>query len=135
MAHICDTIMARKVGKGAETPVASGKYVPNDMLAAAAYFQKGCYENRVLGVVDTDNGSLKVGVKSTSMPSSYWAIFDNFRLYFYGSKSIDDVTAIEGMRADGSEEMRNGVYDLQGRKVSEPSKGVYIVNGKKVVIK
>ena len=135
MAHICDTIMARKVGKGAETPVASGKYVPNDMLAAAAYFQKGCYENRVLGLVDTDNGSLKVGVKSTSMPSSYWAIFDNFRLYFYGSKSIDDVTAIEGMRADGSEEMRNGVYDLQGRKVIEPSKGVYIVNGKKVVIK
>ena len=27
------------------------------------------------------------------------------------------------------------VYDLQGRKVSNPTKGIYIVNGKKVVIK
>jgi hypothetical protein len=27
------------------------------------------------------------------------------------------------------------VYDLQGRRVSQPTKGLYIVNGKKVVIK
>ena len=27
------------------------------------------------------------------------------------------------------------VYDLQGRKVAHPTKGLYIVNGKKVVIK
>ena len=26
-------------------------------------------------------------------------------------------------------------YDLQGRKVSEPTRGLYIVNGKKVVVK
>ena len=29
----------------------------------------------------------------------------------------------------------NGYYDLQGRKVVQPTKGLYIVNGKKVVIK
>ena len=28
-----------------------------------------------------------------------------------------------------------GVFDLQGRKVAQPTKGLYIVNGKKVVIK
>ena len=28
-----------------------------------------------------------------------------------------------------------GIYDLQGRKVSKPTKGVYINNGKKVIIK
>ena len=27
------------------------------------------------------------------------------------------------------------IYDLQGRKVENPTKGLYIVNGKKVVIK
>ena len=26
-------------------------------------------------------------------------------------------------------------YDLQGRRVADPSKGIYIVNGKKVIIK
>jgi hypothetical protein len=28
-----------------------------------------------------------------------------------------------------------GYFDLQGRKVAQPQKGLYIVNGKKVVIK
>ena len=28
-----------------------------------------------------------------------------------------------------------GVYDLQGRKVENPSKGIYIINGKKTLIK
>ena len=27
------------------------------------------------------------------------------------------------------------IYDLQGRRITAPSKGLYIVNGKKVVIK
>ncbi|MBQ4387642.1 MAG: hypothetical protein II822_08580, partial [Prevotella sp.] len=27
------------------------------------------------------------------------------------------------------------VYDLQGRRVAQPTKGLYIVNGKKVIIK
>ena len=28
----------------------------------------------------------------------------------------------------------NEVYDLQGRKVKQPTKGLYIVNGKKIII-
>jgi hypothetical protein len=31
--------------------------------------------------------------------------------------------------------MHNEVFDLQGRKVAQPTKGLYIMNGKKVVIK
>jgi hypothetical protein len=31
--------------------------------------------------------------------------------------------------------MNNEYFDLQGRKVANPTKGLYIVNGKKVVIK
>jgi hypothetical protein len=29
----------------------------------------------------------------------------------------------------------NAVFDLQGRRVAQPTKGLYIVNGKKIVIK
>lgn len=38
---------------------------------------------------------------------------------------------------NGSEFMVNDseIYDLQGRRVAQPAKGLYIVNGKKVVIK
>lgn len=136
LAHICDGIQTRKVGKGNETALTSGRYVPNDMQSADAYFKKGIYENSVVAAVTSDGGSLKVGVKSTSMPSSYWAIFDNFRLYFYGSKSVDDVTAVPAIQH--SELITtNSVYDLQGRKVSEPGirKGIYIVNGKKMIVR
>ena len=136
LAHICDGIQTRKVGKGNETALTSGRYVPNDMQSADAYFKKGIYENRVVAAVTSDDGSLKVGVKSTSMPSNYWAIFDNFRLYYYGSKSVDEVTAVPAIQH--SELITtNSVYDLQGRKVSEPGirKGIYIVNGKKMIVR
>ena len=33
------------------------------------------------------------------------------------------------------EDVRGEYYDLQGRRVAQPTKGLYIVNGKKVVIK
>ena len=136
LANICDGIQTRKVGKGNEAAVTSGRYLPNDMQSADAYFKKGIYENSVVAAVTSDGGSLKVGVKSTSMPSSYWAIFDNFRLYYYGSKSVDEVTAVPAIQH--SELITtNSVYDLQGRKVSEPGirKGIYIVNGKKMIVR
>ncbi len=136
LANICDGIQTRKVGKGNETALTSGRYVPNDMQSADAYFKKGIYENRVVAAVTSDDGLLKVGVKSTSMPSNYWAIFDNFRLYYYGSKSVDEVTAVPAIQH--SELITtNSVYDLQGRKVSEPGirKGIYIVNGKKMIVR
>ena len=136
LAHICDGIQTRKVGKGNETALTSGRYVPNDMQSADAYFKKGIYENRVVAAVTSDDGLLKVGVKSTSMPSNYWAIFDNFRLYYYGSKSVDEVTAVPAIQQ--SEIITaNSVYDLQGRKVSEPGirKGIYIKKKKKMIVR
>lgn len=42
-----------------------------------------------------------------------------------------------GISTVGNEGLRNdnAFYDLQGRQVSQPQKGLYIVNGKKVIIK
>ena len=46
----------------------------------------------------------------------------------------DDATAIS--EAKSQQPMANGLFfDLQGRKVAQPQKGLYIVNGKKVVMK
>ncbi len=45
----------------------------------------------------------------------------------------DTATGLDGVR-----ENRNGdgtVYNLQGQKVENPSRGIYIINGKKVVVK
>lgn len=47
---------------------------------------------------------------------------------------FDETTDIKSMHNSQSI-MHRDVYDLQGRKVAQPSNGLYIVNGKKVVIK
>jgi hypothetical protein len=46
----------------------------------------------------------------------------------------DGTTGISDVRSK-TEEVRGEYYDLQGRRVAQPTKGVYIVNGRKVVIK
>ena len=64
-----------------------------------------------------------------------------FRAYFTvreaGARALiyrmgdEETTAIDNSLIDDS---RNVVYDLMGRRVEDPTKGVYIVGGKKVVI-
>jgi hypothetical protein len=45
----------------------------------------------------------------------------------------DTPTSIKGVTEDASGSQQNAVYDLQGRRVENPQKGIYIVNGKKVL--
>jgi len=47
----------------------------------------------------------------------------------------DEESETTGIKAVVNEQAREGIYDLQGRKVTNPTKGLYIVNGKKVIIK
>ena len=65
-----------------------------------------------------------------------------FRAYFtpatVGARELNfvvdgETTGIEVI--DNSQWTIDNVYDLQGRRVDQPTKGLYIVNGKKVVIK
>ena len=44
-------------------------------------------------------------------------------------------TGVENINAQDSSELEEKVYDLQGRRVAKPAKGLYIVNGKKVIMK
>ena len=47
-----------------------------------------------------------------------------------------DFTDITGISQVGNEELKIGnVYNLNGQRVAQPTKGLYIVNGKKVIIK
>ena len=49
----------------------------------------------------------------------------------YISFAGNETTAISDAAAEPAVE--GAAYDLQGRRVSEPQKGLYIVNGKKIV--
>lgn len=47
--------------------------------------------------------------------------------------SVADITAISQPKANSKQATANGYYDLNGRQVSAPAKGIYIKDGKKVV--
>ena len=140
LAHI--TSGAQDTKQGGSESFVGGKYFPNNMQAASIYFNKGLYENRVTTAISTDGGQLKVGLRCTSMPNYYWVIFDNFRLCYYGSVSPDDVDGINSPTATLEPEGKQGIYSIDGRKISDDTNGthqlpagIYIINGKKHAVK
>lgn len=140
VAHAVRDAQSSKVGSGSESTLASSPatYIPNDMQSASAYFSRGLYDNEVFTDLATDGGSLKVGIRCGSTADMYWTIFDNFRLYYYGSLKANVVSGIRTVTPQRT--ASNDVYSLDGRLVRKhatsldglPS-GIYIVNGKKVV--
>jgi hypothetical protein len=136
--HIAECAQATKVGIGNESTVGSpARYMPNDRNSARAYFDKGLYENKVTTTVDSDGGLLKIGIRSGNMASNYWCCFDNFRLYFYGNISLDEVNAIEEVNISNNKNEKRYIYTLDGRRLPYDTAtlkpGIYIINGKKVV--
>ena len=136
ICHICDTMLTTKMGVGNESTLANSRYVPNDMQSGSAYFAKGLYENRLTTTVNESNSSLKMGIRSASMITSYWVMFDNFRLFFYGRMSEEEL----GVQAvtNGIQTGRKDIYTLDGRRLSPDAQlrpGLYIVNGRKVVVR
>ncbi len=74
-------------------------------------------------------GTLKAGKAYVELDSTSGANALNF--------FINDEQETDGIKAVNESEFKfkEGIYDMQGRKVVRPTKGLYIVNGKKVVIK
>ena len=60
---------------------------------------------------------------------SGYPIMPDEDITIYGSYNT---TAVESIKADKNEII---IYDLYGRVVDVPTKGIYIINGKKVLIR
>ena len=76
---------------------------------------------------------LKVSVNAAKAPSSAALT----RSFVFGGGN--ETTGIDGITIMGTDVQRHGtiegIFDLQGRKIVNPTKGIYIKNNKKVVIK
>lgn len=140
VANAVRDALSSKVGTGNESELASSPatYIPNDMQSAGAYFRKGLYENEVFTDLTTDGGNLKLGIRCANSQNMYWTIFDNFRLYYYGSKTAGEVTSVKDITVQVPQS--NNVYSIDGRLVRRNStsldglpRGIYTINGKKVV--
>lgn len=76
---------------------------------------------------------LKVSVNEATAPSSAALT----RSFVFGGGN--ETTGIDEITIMGTDVQRHGtiegIFDLQGRKISNPTKGIYIKNNKKVIIK
>ena len=93
-----------------------------------SFFEKGVYDNAVLYV--------PAGTKSFYEKREPWNLFFYIEeMDFTGiDEVLDEVKGEPTVDTSQNGEVK-GVYDFQGRIVDTPSKGLYIVNGKKVFIK
>ena len=143
--HIGEGAQSRKVHDDDVQVGSPAVYIPNTMASAAAYFRKKFYDNEVWAATSKKNSSLKIGIRGTVTNDGYWTICDNFRLYFYGSLTkefVNDIDELQGDDMAGTESVENdAIYDLNGRLIRQGTdlkglpKGLYIVRGKKVLVK
>ena len=81
----------------------------------------------------TEGSKFVLNMRQVHPFEAYMTSSSNAAQYF---DVFDDMTTGIHQMVDGKWMMEKAVYDLQGRKVENPSKkGVYIVNGKKMIIK
>ena len=93
------------------------------------------YDN-LFGLVALNNGGTYMAPNSSGS-YFYTGTLPHFMASWTSAMAIEvwtpgDDTGIENV---GIETVVEGIYDLQGRKVENPSTGIYIVNGKKVLVK
>ena len=107
-------------------------YVPNNRESMSAYNALGQYWNELVVEVGED-GTLKIGLNKQAGLSIDWCPFDNFTLEYLGTA---EPVAIETLKTtDAAINANDAIYDLQGRKVTTPVKGLYIINHKVVLVK
>ena len=76
-------------------------------------------------VTIAEGETLKVGLKVASTDAN-WVVMDNAKLYDFVGNGIENIEAIEN----------NVIYTITGKRVEGMlEKGIYIVNGKKVLVK
>ncbi|MBO6191183.1 MAG: hypothetical protein J6N98_02125 [Prevotella sp.] len=119
------------------TIVTGDKFVRHDNFTFQGVYASGTIPN---GAYFVKNNQLYVSNGSSTI-KPFRAYFTSDAGYAHDLTLVfddnGDVTSICTLKADGTiETIAEGkVYDLQGRHIAQPTKGLYIVNGKKVVIK
>ena len=114
-----DVSANKLIGKTAEYALAAGAgYVlMNDDIYGVGFYQ--------------NVNAFTVGANTAYLSSNFAG---GSARSFFGLWNDGETTGIADVRSKMSD-VRGDFFDLSGRKVAQPTKGLYIVNGKKVVIK
>jgi hypothetical protein len=125
--------------QGTQIIGSDGKYyfIPNSMSVAGTYFLNDAYKPVTVRAVVTDN-TLIVGIQKQSTKSTDWTILDYMHLTYISADTTGEGTGQEGVGIESVEAAKNksiSIYDLNGRRVNKAQKGVYVIDGQKVLVK
>ena len=112
-------------GQGAVTEAGE---VPQWVYQAVDYFQNNLYKVSLL--VEVVDGEMTIAINKDLENFRDWVVVDNFRIIYYKDypTGIDDVIA--------EKPAQNGkLFNLQGVEVSNPVRGIYVRDGKKILVK
>ena len=85
--------------------------------------------------VAEDRTVVQIGINCSSTSNASWLGADNFTLTAYGTNSNIEENGEENAISSITAESLKTIFDLTGRKVSQAKKGLYIIGGKKIVVK
>lgn len=106
-------------------------FFPNWPAEALHAFQTGLYPVSVKVMIE-EGKDLTIGVyQDQKTTDASWTLFDSFRLIYQGPL-VD--TGIQQM-AQPAAQQQNSIFNLNGQRVLNPAKGLYIKDGRKVMVK
>ena len=128
MANIWRDCTSSSLGTGSVS--VNGKYIPNNRASAAAWFNKGYYNDSIFASTETVHSTLRIGLSGTT-GSSYWVAFQGgFRVLFYGDFDEHGETGINTLPADnGGDETSDGKYMENGRIIIRKNGQKYTTDG------
>lgn len=119
----------------AEAIVNNALYAPTANVAGLNYDQNDYYNyiltqpsGKMVGFYRANNNNVAAG-------KAYLRVSKNSSARQFSFIGLDGESEASGINAVNSNQISCEFYDLQGRRTSQPTKGLYIVNGKKVIIK
>lgn len=112
-------------GQGAVTEAGE---VPQWVYQAVDYFQNNLYKVSLL--VEVVDNTLSLIIHKDVEQYHDWVVVDNFRIIYLK----DDPAGIRDVV--GTEPVTVGkLYNLQGVKVAQPARGIYVRDGQKIIVK
>lgn len=129
------TAIVPVIEKNQATPFNENHFVAIPEKTQLAQSTEEGYTNYILSMVNDEIGFYKVNSAGSWVNggTAYLKVYtdsESARSYF----PLDDevATSIESIKASQND---GSIFNLAGQRVAQPTKGLYIVNGKKVIIK